>query len=170
MKNPSGAILTATLTTVCLMSLFGAQPDQGFDGIWVGTEKLTLDKRTDCPKPEHETLPARIAIAQGGTLVAVVNGYGPGRYAKPQGSSGTLVFEIANRRRGELRLSADGKTLVEKGYVRRTISIGGYFNGPGGASVGGGARQGALSGQAPPQMTGMTACLDQVTGAFHREK
>src|SRR6202011_3920925 len=81
----------------------------------------------------------------------------------------TLVFEIANKRQGELRLSPDGKTLIEKGDVRRTFSIGGYFSGVGGVSIDRG-RHGAHSGQAPPQMTGFTACVGELTGTFTREK
>jgi hypothetical protein len=80
-----------------------------------------------------------------------------------------LVFELPKKRRGELSVSRDGKTLIEKGYVRRTLTIGGYFSPLGGARIDSG-RHGALSGQAPPQMTGFTACVDELSGTFHREK
>jgi hypothetical protein len=111
-----GVLLSAGLLPLC-----AAQSDQRLDGIWIGTEKL-LVARTDCPKPSHETLPAEIAVAQGGSLLAVVEGYGFGRYIDIHWSGDTLVFQNANKRRGELRLSPDGKTLIEKGFVRRTAT------------------------------------------------
>ena len=158
MKTPSkkqlflGVLLTAGLPPLC-----AAYSDQRLDGIWVGTEKLSLAARTDWPKPSHETLPAKIAVTQGGSLLAVVDGYGPGRFTNIHWSGDTLVFEIANKRRGELRLLPDGKTLIEKGFVRRT------------ATITSGQRAGSLSGQ-PPQVSGFTACLDELTGTFHRER
>jgi hypothetical protein len=100
-------------------------------------------------------MPAKIAVGQGGSLLAIAAGYGPGRYTNLRWSGDTLVFEIANTRKGELHLSADGKTLIEKGFIRRT------------ATTTLGSRQGATSGK-PFQITGMTACLDEVTGTFHR--
>jgi hypothetical protein len=157
MKNPSRTLAVSFFLIVSLAALLGAQADQRLDGVWVGTEKLSLAKRTDCAKPERDTLPAKIAVAQSGSLLAVVEGYGQGRYTNLHWSGDTLVFEIANKRKGELRLSADGKTLIEKGSVRRT------------ATITSGQRGGALSGQ-QPQATGFTACLDEVTGTFHREK
>jgi len=158
MKKPSkrklffGVLFTAGLLPVCAPG-----SDQRLDGIWVGTEKLSLAKRTDCPKPDHETLPAKIAVAQGGSLLAVVDGYGHGRFMNLQWSGDTLVFELPNKRRGELHLSSDGKTLIEKGSVRRT------------ATITSGQRGGALSGQAP-QVSGFTPCMDELSGTFHREK
>jgi hypothetical protein len=169
MKNPSGIILAITFGASSL-SLFGAQPSQRLDGIWVGSERLSLAKRTDCPPPEHQTLPAKIAVAQGGSLLAVVEGFAPGRYTNLHWSGDALVFELPNKRKGELRLSSDGKTLIEKGDVRRTVSVGGYFFGAGGVGVDK-SRHGATSGPgSAPQMTGFTACVDEVTGTFHREK
>jgi len=159
-------LLFVLLVGAALLAAFAAQPDQRFDGIWVGTEKLSvISPRTDCPKPEHESLPAKIAVAQGGSLLAVVDGYGPGRYTNLHWSGDTLVFEISNKRKGELRLSPDGKTLIEKGYVRRSIAV---ALGVGGRSAGG--REGAFSGTPPPKVTASTACLDELTGTFHREK
>lgn len=169
MTPPKKKLFFGALLTMSWLPLCAAYSDQRLDGVWVGTEKLSLAARTDCPKPTHETLPAKIAVAQGGSLLAVVDGYGQGRYTNIHWSGDTLVFEIPNKRKGELRLSPDGKTLIEKGYVRRTISIGGYFSGAGGVSIDRG-RHGAFSGQAPPQMTGFTACVDEVTGTFHRGK
>jgi hypothetical protein len=92
--------------------------------------------------------------------------------AATQVSTGRVTrwcLKLQTRGKESCRLSPDGKTLIEKGYVRRTFSIGGYFSGVGGVSIDRG-RHGAHSGQAPPQMTGFTACVDEVTGTFHREK
>jgi len=101
-------LLFVLLVGAALLAAFAAQPDQRFDGIWVGTEKLSvISPRTDCPKPEHESLPAKIAVAQGGSLLAIVDGYGPGRYTNLHWSGDTLVFEISNKRKGKLRLSPD---------------------------------------------------------------
>jgi hypothetical protein len=146
-------LLSAGLLPICVVA-----SDQRLDGVWVGAEKLSLAKRTDCPPPNYKTfLPAKIAVGQGGSLLAVVDGYGPGRYTNLHWSGDTLVFEIANKRKGELHLSPDGKTLIEKGSVRRT------------ATITSGQRESALSGKAP-QVTGFTACLDELTGTFHRER
>ncbi len=151
---------------VLVLAMPAARSGQQLDGIWVGIEKLSvISPRTDCPKPEHESLPAKLAVAQGGSLLAVVDGYGAGRYTNLHWSGDTLVFEISNKRKGELRLSADGKTLTEKGYVRRSVAV---ALGVGGRSAGG--RDGALSGTPPPKVTAMTACLDELTGSFRREK
>jgi len=149
------SFLTFALSAA-LLSIANAGSNQRLDGIWVGNEKVSLATRTDCPPPNYEkTLPAKIAVAQGGSLLAVVDGYEPGRYSNLQWSGDTLVFEIANKRKGELHLSADGKTLIEKGSIRRTTT------------VRSGQREGGFSGKAP-QITGMTACLDEITGTFHR--
>jgi hypothetical protein len=159
MKNPSTTKLFLLVSMIsAIVCAFSARADQRLDGTWVGTENVSLAKRTDCPPPSYQTnMRARIAVAQGGTLLAVVDGYGPGRYTNLRWSGNTLIFEIPNKRKGELQLSADGKTLTEKGSVRRTTT------------VTSGQRSGAMSGQAP-QITGMTACLDEITGTFHREK
>ena len=133
-----------------------AGSNQRLDGVWVGNEKVSVASRTDCPPPSYEkSMPAKIAVGQGGSLLAIVDGYGPGRYSNLHWSGDTLVFEIANIRKGELHLSADGKTLMEKGFIRRT------------ATITGGSREGATSGK-PFQITGATACLDEVSGTFHR--
>ena len=98
-------LLFMVLLGMSSQAVFAAQPDHRLDGVWVGTEKLSIAKRTDFPKPIHETLPAKIAVARGGTLLAVVEGYSPGRYMNLHWSGDTLVFEISNMRKGELRLS-----------------------------------------------------------------
>ena len=139
-----------------LTAMANAGSNQRLDGVWVGNEKVSLASRTDCPPPSYEkSMPSKIAVGQGGSLLAIVDGYGPGRYSNLHWSGDTLAFEIANIRKGELHLSADGKTLIEKGFIRRT------------ATITGGSREGATSGK-PFQITGASACLDEITGTFHR--
>ena len=158
-------------TLLGLLVVSASASDQRLDGIWVGTEKLSVAKRTDCPKPGRETLPAKIAVAQGGSLLAIVDGFAPGRYTNLHWAGDTLVFELPNRRRGELRLSSDGKTLIEKGTVNRSLSMPGIYWSPlGGVHMDQG-RHGALSGQAAPQATVfLTNCMDDLTGTFRRER
>ena len=149
-------LFVTLLAAAGLLLALTARADDRLDGSWVGTEKVSLATRTDCPKPNYgTTLPARIIIA--GSLFAVVDGYGPGRYTNVQKSFGTLIFEVPNTRRGVLTISADGNTLTEKGFIRRTTTVASNQRG------------GALSGQ-PPQVAGKTACLDEITGVFHRQK
>jgi hypothetical protein len=144
------------LLVAALPTIGNAGSNQHVDGVWVGNETVSLASRTDCPPPNYaKSTPAKIAVEQGGSLLAVIAGYGPGRYTNLRWSGDTLVFEIANKRKGELRLSADGKTLIEKGFIRRTAT----------STLG--SREGATSGK-PFQITGMTACLDEITGTFHR--
>jgi hypothetical protein len=155
-QHPKTKLFIASLAAIGLLPALNTRGDDRMDGTWVGTEKVSLATRADCPKPNYPTtLPAKIVIA--GSLFGVVDGYGPGRYTNVQKSSSTLVFEIPNTRRGMLTLSADGNTLTEKGFIRRTTT------------VTSGQRGGALSGQ-PPQIAGKTACLDEITGIFHRQK
>jgi len=149
-------LFVTLLAAAGLLLALTARADDRLDGSWVGTEKVSLATRTDCPKPNYPTaLPANILIA--GSMFAVVDGYGPGRYTNVQKSFGTLVFEVPNTRRGVLTISTDGNTLTEKGFIRRTTTVASNQRG------------GALSGQ-PPQVTGKTACLDEITGIFHRQK
>ena len=62
------------LVAVALLLPLTARADDRLDGTWVGTEKVSLATRSDCPKPNYATtLPARIIIA--GSLFAVVDGY-----------------------------------------------------------------------------------------------
>jgi hypothetical protein len=147
---------------------------QQLDGIWVGTEKLTPSAQTNCPKQNsQQSMPARIAVAQNGSLLAVVNGYGPGRYTNLHWSGNTLVFEVGNMRKGELRLSADGKTLSEKGYFRRTIDIGMRTGGTGNVLMDNAGPVGAVNGLHGSQATHVavaTPCVDELTGTFHRER
>src|SRR3989440_10839199 len=104
---------------VLVLAASAARCGQQLDGIWVGTEKLTPSTLANCPKQNYQQLmPAKIAVAQNGSLLAVVDGYGPGRYTNLHCSGNTLVFEVANMRKGELRLSSNGKTLSERAYLR----------------------------------------------------
>jgi hypothetical protein len=160
MNNPSKLLASLVypsillIETLILLSVTTARADDRLDGTWEGTEKVSLANRSDCPKPNYAmTMPAKLIVA--GALFAVVEGYGPGRYTNVQKSFGTLTFEVPNTRRGVLTISADGKTLTEKGSIRRTTT------------VTSGQRAGATSGQ-PPQISGKTACLDEITGVFHR--
>jgi hypothetical protein len=117
---------------VLVLAVPAARSGQQLDGVWVGTEKLTLSTRTDCPKPNYQqSMSAKIIVAQGGSLLAVANGYAPGRYVNLHWSGDTLIFEFSNRRKGELRLSSDGKTLIEKGNLRRTTAVGARMGGMG---------------------------------------
>ena len=106
-------------------------------------------------------LPAKIVIAQGGTLLGVVEGYGTGRCNDVKCAGNTIVFQ-AGVRIGQLSLSPDGRMLVEKGRV------------PGFLITGYAQRQGALSGHQTtvqshdiPQLNRSTT---EVTGTFHRAK
>jgi hypothetical protein len=154
MQHRKTRLFVVLLATATLIPALTARADDRLDGAWEGTEKVSLATRSDCPKPNYPTtLPANIIIA--GSMFAVIKGYGPGRYTNVQKSFGTLVFEVPNTRRGVLTISADGKTLTEKGFIRRTTTVTSNQRG------------GALSGQ-PPQVAGKTACLDEITGVFHR--
>lgn len=131
-----------------------AAADNRFDGIWVGTEGMMgYEFRGQLKsQPYARNIPAKIVIAQGGTLVGVLEGYGPGRYNDVQRVGNTIVFR-AGQRVGQLSLAADGQTLSEKGVA------------PGVLIMNYGARQGALSGSTRTIPTKGTA---DVTGTFHR--
>jgi len=90
-QHPKTKLFIASLTAVALLPAVNTRGDDRLDGTWMGTEKVSLATRTDCPKPNYPTtLPAKIVIA--GSLFGVVDGYGPGRYTSVQKSSSTLVF------------------------------------------------------------------------------
>lgn len=160
--------------SVLVLAVPVAHSGQQLDGVWVGTEKLALSTRADCPKPNYQqSMSAKIIVAQGGSLLAVANGYAPGRYVNLHWSGDTLVFEIPNRRKGELRLASDGKTLVEKGNFRRATGFGFRMGGTGNVlmdNTGGVGTVNGLHGSQPSQVTLLTPCVDELTGIFHREK
>ena len=156
--NVKTNILFASILLIAgLVCVSAAQPDSRFDGVWVGTETVM---RVDYSilggahsDPYPETRPSKIAIAQGGSLLGVLEGFGPGRYTDIHRSGNTLVFQ-AGARKSELSLSADGSTLTERGVVPNTVTLNA------------GARQGATSGH-PSTIQGPGATA--VTGSFHRE-
>ena len=160
--------------TVLLFSVSTVRASQQLDGIWVGTEKLTPSGQTNCPKQSSkESMSAKIIVAQGGSLLAVATGYGPGRYVNLHWSGNALVFEVSNMRKGELRLSSDGKTLSEKGYLRRTIDFGMRMGGTGNVLMDNSGPGGALNGLHGSKATHVavpTPCVDELTGIFHRER
>jgi hypothetical protein len=151
-KKSIGVGLVVTL--VCILSAIAA--DNRFDGIWVGTESVMAEETHGLLKSEAyaQKQPARIAIAQGGTLVGVIEGRGVGRYNNVEHAGNALVFRSSNRV-GQLTLSADGQTMTEKG-VAPAMKITNY-----------GSREGALNGHSPVRAAGGWT---EVTGTFHRQK
>jgi hypothetical protein len=158
--------LIVSITSVALLCSTALAVDNPFDGVWVGTESVMWqDSRdgTHSESYEHKT-PAKIVIAQGGTLLGVLEGYCTGRYNDVKRVGNTIVFHAGNRT-GELSLSADGQTLLEKGRV------------PGELVFGVGARQGALSGHQRSiqsawqvDIPALAKSTQKVTGTFHRQK
>ena len=154
--------LTAVLLPLCVANISAAAADNGFDGIWVGTETAMYQEMHGMLKsaPYAQSRPAKIVIAQGGALVGVLEGYGPGRYNDVRRVGNTIIFR-AGKRIGQLTLSADGKTLTEKGQVVDTPKM----------NVGG--REGALSGHGARPLTldgTPIETVGPVTGTFHRGK
>jgi len=158
--------LIVSITSVALLCSTALAVDNRFDGIWVGTESVMwrdFHGSTQSEPYAHKT-PAKIVIAQGGTLLGVLEGYGPGRYNDVKRVGNTIVFHAGNRT-GELSLSADGQTLIEKGRV------------PGELFIGAGAREGALSGHQRSfqssrevDIPGLAKSTAEVTGTLHRQK
>ncbi len=158
---------TNTILIALLVSAAYANPaaaaDNRFDGIWVGTETVMGQEFHGFQHSEkfaHNT-PAKIVIAQSGALLGVLEGYGPGRYNDVKRVGNTIVFHAGNRT-GELSLSPDGQTLVEKGRVPDFFILG-YA-----------ARQGALSGHQrviqSDEILPSRKTTTEVTGTFHRGK
>lgn len=146
-----------------LSSVFAAQPDQRLDGLWVGTETVMSQEMHGMLKSEPiaQSRPAKIAIARGGTLLGVLEGYGTGRYDDVKRVGNTIVFH-AGQRTGQLTLSADGNTLTEKGIAPVAAILVNY-----------GSREGAVSGEKPRALTYENKPLmtnAPVTGVFHRQK
>src|SRR5258708_21184878 len=70
-----------------------------FDGIWVGTENVNGQEfRGGSRVSAAIKKPAKIAIAEGGTVLAVVDGYGPGRYMDIRRDGNTIIFRAGHRR------------------------------------------------------------------------
>lgn len=152
-REMRAVIFFASLLTslICLEASAG---EPNFDGIWVGKETVMMVEhhgpRQSEPYPANT--PARIAIAHGGSMLAVVDGYGAGRYEEVRRAGNTLVFR-AGSRIGQLSLSADGNTLTEKGIAPRT------------GQLHSGQREGVATGHRPTIELGGVM---QVTGTFQR--
>jgi hypothetical protein len=155
--------LIVSVATVVLLRSTGLAADNRFDGTWVGTETVMGQEFHGFQRSEkyaHNT-PAKIVIAQGGALLGVIEGYGPGRYNDVKRAGNTIVFHAGNRT-GQLSLSPDGQTLVEKGRVPDFFILG-YAG-----------RQGALSGHQrviqSDEILPSRKSTSEVTGTFHRQK
>ena len=155
--------LIVSMTVVALLRSTALAADNRFDGVWVGTESVMAEDfhGFQHSEPFEKKASAKIIIAQGGTLLGVVEGYGTGRYSDVKRVGNTIVFQ-AGRRAGQLTLSADGQTLTEKGRV------------PGSIIIGAGQREGALSGHEKSfqshDIPGLAKSTAEVTGTFHRQK
>jgi hypothetical protein len=118
-------LLFVLLVSVALLAAFAAQPDQRFDGVWVGTEGYYFLGGVGIGTGIVVSKNATVIIAQGGSMVAIVGGH----FGKPQRFTGHWTKEGLTIYLGEGRtsenktdhitfsLSADGK-LVEKGGAR----------------------------------------------------
>ena len=155
--------LIVPITAVALLHSIALAADNRFDGVWVGTESVMAREfhGFQHSEPFEYKTSAKIVIAQGGTLVGVVEGYGTGRYNDVKRVGNTIVFQ-AGTRMGQLNLSPDGQTLVERGRV------------PGSIVIGYAQRQGALSGHQKNfqshDIPGLAKSTADVTGTFHRQK
>ncbi len=126
-------LLFVLLVSVALLAAFAAQPDQRFDGVWVGTEGYYFLGGVGIGTGIVVSKNATVIIAQGGSMVAIVGGH----FGKPQRFTGHWTKEGLTIYLGEGRtienktdhitfsLSADGK-LVEKGSARFE-QMGGYI-------------------------------------------
>jgi hypothetical protein len=108
--NPK-SLLVSLLAGIGVATAAAPAPDSRFDGIWVGTETVmgyemhgTLKSSE---KISHDT-PAKIVIAQNGTLLGVLEGYGTGRYSDVKRVGNTILFQ-AGIRNGELSCRLMGK-------------------------------------------------------------
>ena len=153
-------LLLVAIAAVALSRSTARAADNRFDGVWVGTESVMRQEFHGFQHSdpyEHKTA-AKIVIAQGGTLIGVLEGYGTGRYSDVKRIGDTIVFH-AGVRTGQLSLSRDGQTLVEKGVV------------PGSITMGVGQRQGALSGhEKNVKAWDLPRYTAQVIGTFHRQR
>src|SRR5436305_386231 len=117
--------LIVPITAVALLHSIALAADNRFDGVWVGTESVMAREfhGFQHSEPFEYKRSAKIVIAQGGILVGVVEGYGTGRYNDVKRVGNMIVFQ-AGTRMGQLNLSPDGQTLVERGRVPGSIVIG----------------------------------------------
>jgi hypothetical protein len=115
------AALVCFQMLMCADRAWAADNRSRFDGIWEGVETLTPIDKLSPEEAKREVPPPHtiaIAIAQGGTSVAVLGGTCPGRYKTVHQNGNTLVFE-ANDCHLRVTLSSDGKTLQEDGNCNR---------------------------------------------------
>ena len=148
--------LILSIAALTLFRSTAPAADNGFDGISLGTERLMVQAANSFHTSEFEKKkPAKIVIAQGGTLLGVLEGYGLGRYSDVKRVGNTIVFH-AGPRTGQLSLSPDGQTMTEKGHVLEKVEGFGHQAGalPGGSGGGG---------------SGLSI-ITEVTGVFHRQK
>jgi hypothetical protein len=156
-------LLIITITVVALLRSTALAIDNRFDGVWVGTETVLYEERAGIVKigTVPQSKPAKIAIAQGGTLLGVLEGYGIGRYNDVRRVGNTIVFH-AGQRTGQLTLSTDGNTLTEKGIA--TVPVLNQIA----------SREGALPGNSGPQRLTLDGkplmCNVPLTGVFRRAK
>ena len=152
----------AVMVALCGANISAATAESGFDGIWVGTESAMYQEMNGMLKsePYKQSRPAKIVIAQNGTLLGVLEGYGVGRYNHIRRAGNTIIFQ-EGKRIGQLTLSADGKTLTEKGQAVDTLQM--NVAGREGATSGHGSRAITMDGK-PIETVG------PVTGTFHRAK
>lgn len=131
--------LIALLAAVAVIAISPAQAESNsrFDGTWIGKEIVT--QRSDFKSPGTRNTEATIIITQRGTLVGIIGGFCPGRFnsVSPKGNSLNLK---ANDCTLTLRLSPDGKSLIENGVAERHVST------PGGASFYGSTYRYEISG------------------------
>jgi hypothetical protein len=157
MKMKTHVLSGSLVLSIGLLRASGAQPDGRFDGVWVGTETTQL--RSTIPMATQgagtgtssfwQTLnkphPAKIIIAEDGRMLGVAEGHCPGRYTDVQRSGNVISFQAGDCKL-EVSLSADGKTLTEKG-----VAMGDLWTGSGNARY---------TKRVPMQ----------VTGTFHKQK
>jgi len=105
---------TVLLSVSLLPCVVRAQSNSRFDGIWVGTETVTLQQSKYVPNSLSRSTNTTIVIAQGGTLVGIIGGCCPGRFSVVRRNGDAINFE-AGHCKLSVRLSPDGKTLIEKG-------------------------------------------------------
>src|SRR5438045_7562986 len=115
--------LIVSIAAVALVRSTALATDNRFDGTWVGTEAVMGQEFHGFQRSEkyaHST-PAKIVIAQGGTLLGVLEGDGPGRYNDVRRVRNTIVFHPGNLT-GQLSLVPAGRKLVcESGVAYRII-------------------------------------------------
>ena len=128
-------IFSIPVLLIVSVSAPGAQADRNFDGVWVGTETTgprsaiaTTTKgagsgTSNMLQSMSETHRAKIIIAEGGKLLAIAEGNCPGRYTDVHRSGNVLSFQAGDCKL-EVSLSADGKTLTEKGNGTKSLATG----------------------------------------------